>query len=397
MRSLLQLNMRRIFEKLALMSLGLLLVFGQGPVMANALEIVVTDNGSGSESEVQLTQETQTNVTQTNEANVANDVNVSANTGDNEASDNTGGNVAIETGDVSENVSVNNSVNSSIVETGCCPQDLTATISGNGADSDNDIDLDIDNSTNIAINQTAYITNNIQGTANTGGNTANDNTGGNVSIETGSIHIAGGIQNGPINSASVKGGSGGGDISAKIWGNGTGSSNDISASFDFNSDIFLNFKSDIDNFVNWDLNTGKNKANDNNGNVSILTGDIFFDFLIKNGPINFGGVDWGCCNIFDPGEPPDDPGDEEPPDDPGDENGEDNGEDENGEDEDEDDEGELLDEAAAIEAGGPGIAGLSDTGSDLAQLIFFWMGILMIVMGAQLIGREASGKISSKN
>jgi len=391
--------MRRIFEKLAFLALGLLLVFGQGPTMVKALEIVVTDNGSGSESEVQLTQETQTNVTQTNEANVANDVNVSANTGDNEASDNTGGNVAIETGDVTENIAVDNSVNSSVVETECCPQDLTVLISGNGADSENEIDLEIENETQIYINQIAYITNNIQGTANTGGNTANDNTGGNVLIETGSIYIAGGIQNGPINSASVTGGSGGGDISAKIWGNGADSVNSIGADLDFNSDIFLNFKSDIDNFVNWDLNTGGNEINGNNGNVKILTGDIFFDFLIKNGPINFGGVDWGCCDIFDPGEPPgdEDPNDEEPPDDPGDENGEDNGEDENGEDEDDDEDGELLAEAAAIEAGGPGIAGLSDTGSDLAQLIFFWMGILMIVMGAQLIGREASGKLSSKN
>ena len=391
--------MRRIFEKIAFLALGLLLIFGQGPTMAYALEIVVSDNGSGSESEVQLTQDTETNVTQTNEANVANDVDVSANTGDNEASDNTGGNVAIETGDVTENISVDNSVNSSVVETGCCPQEVTATISGNGADSENEIDLEIENETQISINQLAYITNNIQGTANTGGNTANDNTGGNVSIETGSIHIAGGIQNGPINSASVSGGTGGGDISAKIWGNGADSDNSIDADLDFDSDIFLNFKSDIDNFVNWDLNTGENQANGNNGNVSILTGDIFFDFLIKNGPINFGFVSWGCCDIFDPGEPPadDEPNGEEPPDDPGDENGEENGEDENGEDEDENgEEGELLAEAAAIEAGGPGIAGLSDTGSEQAQAIFFWMGILMMVMGAQLIGREASGKTYSK-
>ena len=368
------------------MALGLLLVFGQGPAMAYALEIVVTDNGSGSESEVQLTQETETNVTQTNEANVANDVNVSANTGDNETSDNTGGNVAVATGNVTENIAVDNSVNSSVVESECCPQDLSAAISGNGADSDNDIDLTVENSTNISVNQIAYITNNIQGTANTGGNSANDNTGGNVSIETGSIHIAGGIQNGPINSASVSGGSGGGDISAKIFGNGANSENEIEASFDFDSDIFLYFESNIDNFVNWDLNTGENEASGNNGNVKILTGDIFFDFFIKNGPINFGGVAWGCCDIFDPGEPP---ADEEPPDDPGDENGGNNGEDEdngeeNGEDE-EEDEGELLAEAAAIEAGGPGIIGLSDTSSDSAQILFFYLGLAMIVSGARIL------------
>lgn len=380
--------MKTLFEKIALMSLGLLLVFGQGPTMAKALEIVVTDNGSGSESEIQVSQETQTTVNQTNEANVANDIDVSANTGENEASENTGGDVAINTGDVSENISVDNSVNSSVVETECCPQDVTATISGNGADSDNDIDLDVDNETNISINQIAYITNNIQGTANTGGNTADDNTGGDVSINTGSIYVAGGIQNGPINSANVSGGSGGGDISAKIWGNGSNSENEIEASFDFDSDIFLNFESSIDNFLNWELNTGENEASGNNGNVKILTGDIFFDFFIKNGPINIGIIDWGCCDIFDPGEPPgdEDPNGEEPPDDTGDENGEDedNGED-NGEDEDGDEEGELLAEAAAIEAGGPGIIGLSDTSSDSAQILFFYLGLAMIVSGARIL------------
>ena len=390
--------MRKLYEKIALMCLGLLLVFGQSPVLVRAMEIVVTDNGSGSTNEVSTQVETTTTVEQTNVANVSNDISVKSVTGDNSASGNTGGEVGIETGDAVQNVTVENTLNSSIVETECCPQDVNMTISGNGTDSENEIDLDVENKTYIAINQTANITNTIQGYANTGGNTANDNSGGSVSIDTGSIYVGGGVINGPINSASVKGGSGGGDVSAKIKDNGANSDNEIEAEIEDEAEIFLIFTSDIDNFINWDLNTGENEVNGNNGNVSILTGDIFFDFFIKNGPINFGGVEFGCCDIFDPGEPP---GDEETPDDPGDENGEDTGGDEdngeeNGEDEGEDDEGEILAEAAAIEAGGPGIAGLSDTGSDLAQSIFFWMGIIMMVFGARLIGREASGKISSK-
>ena len=350
---------------------------------ARAVELVISENGAGSESEVQISQETQTNVTQTNEANIANDVNVSANTGENEASGNTGGNVAVSTGDVNENLVVENSVNSSVVETDCCPQDIKATISGNGVDSENEIRLENENETAITVNQIAYITNNIQGNANTGENTANDNTGGSVAIDTGNIYVSGGIQNGPINSTSVKGGSGGAGVSAKISGNGAGSTNSIFANFENDADIFLNFNSDIDNFVNWDLNTGRNEASGNSGNVSILTGDIFFDFLIKNGPINVGGVDWGCCDVFDPGEP----GDGGPP--PGDGDGgvEEPGEEENGEEPTgEEEEDELLTAAAA----GLSILGLSATGG-LNFPVSIWAGLFMLFMGGMIILEETKG------
>jgi hypothetical protein len=41
------------------------------------------------------------------------------------------------------------------------------------------------------------------------------------------------------------------------------------------------------------------------------------------------------------------------------------------------------------------VLGLSDTSNDLAQSLFFWAGMAMIVFGTRLIGREASGKISA--
>ena len=368
------------------MALGLLLVFGQGPTMAKALEIVITDNGSGSNNEVQTQVETSTNIEQSNESNISNEVVTEANTGGNEASGNTGGDINLTTGDVNQNLSIENSVNSSVVETECCPQDASVNISGNGADSENGVFLALNNNnTDVYIGQNADVKNKIEGVANTGENTANSNTNGNVSIDTGNIYAGGSIENGPINIHSVRVPSGGGDYSLKIVENASSSINEIAAWFDNDNYVFVNNEADIFNFVYWDLNTGRNNANGNTGgDVSIKTGDIFFDFFIKNGPINVGSVEIPCCDIFDPGDPSDNDDNPPPgggPSDPGSTNNPGSSQ------------GTLLSSAAATEAGGPGLVGLSDTGSKLAQAIFFWAGILMIVFGARLIGREASDKL----
>ena len=367
------------------MALGLLLVFGQGPTMAKALEIVITDNGSGSNNEVQTQVETSTNIEQSNESNISNEVVTEANTGGNEASGNTGGDINLTTGDVNQNLSIENSVNSSVVETECCPQDASVNISGNGADSENGVFLALNNNTDVYIGQNADVKNKIKGVANTGENTANSNTNGNVSIDTGNIYAGGSIENGPINIHSVRVPSGGGDYSLKIVENAASSINEIAAWFDNDNYVFVNNEADIFNFVNWDLNTGRNNANGNTGgDVSIKTGDIFFDFIIRNGPINVGSVEISCCDIFDPGDPSDNDDNPPPgggPSDPGSSNNPGSSQ------------GTLLSSAAATEAGGPGLVGLSDTGSELAQAIFFWAGIIMIAGGAKLIGREASGKL----
>jgi hypothetical protein len=387
MKKLFRQKQTRLYEKVALMVLGVLLVFGQGPTISYAIEIVITDNGSGSSNEVSTQVETTTTVEQTNESNISNEVVTEANTGGNEASGNTGGDVNLTTGDVNQNLSVENSVNRSVVETECCGQDATVTISGNGAGSENSGLLALNSNTGIYIEQRTDIKNKIEGVANTGENSANSNTNGNISIGTGNIYAKGGIENGPINIHSVRVPSGGGDYSLKIVENASSSINEIAAWFDNDNYVFVNNEADIDNFVNWDLNTGRNYANGNTGgDVNIETGDIFFDFFIKNGPINIGAVEIPCCDIFDPDNPPDDNDNPPPgggPSDPGSSNNPGSSQ------------GTLLSSAAATEAGGPGLVGLSDTGSDLAQAIFFWAGILMIVYGSRLIGREASGKISS--
>lgn len=373
--------------------LSLILAFAPN---VRAVELVISGNGSESNSQINTQIETITEVTQTNEANISNEVNTNADTGGNSASGNSGGETSINTGDIDTKLTVENSVNSTATNIDCCAQDTGASITGNGSDSQNSINLEQNNNTGVVINQSADIKNDVKGSANTGGNSANDN-GGNVSIKTGDIYVSGGVENGPINVANVTAPSGGGDISAVLHGNGAGSTNSIFASFSNNTNIFTNYQANIQNAVYWDLNTGKNTANGNNGDVSILTGDIFFDFFIKNGPINIGGIDIPCCRIFEPEEPeePEQPEEPEEPEEPGD--GDNGGEEPgNGGDGDGDGNGGGDDGDGGV-GGGPGVIGLSDTRSKAAQALFFWAGLLMIVYGIRLIGKETSGKNAPRN
>lgn len=341
-----------------------------------ALELEISGNGSSSDSQVSVQEVTQSTVEQANQASVGNSVTSDSNTGDNSASGNTGSDVSVATGDTSSQASTTTSVNFSSVDIGCCPTGTSLTITGNGSDSQNNIDLAQTATTDIFVSQNANITNSIYGTSNTGENSANYNTGGSISIDTGNINVNGAIINGPVNVANISARAGYGTVSAKIAGNGSGSTNDISAAFFDDVSVYTNFSSIISNYVVWDLNTGKNEANGNTGgNVSIKTGDIDFSFLIKN-LANLGQVKIDCCPIpFDPGNgggPG--PGNGGGPSDSG--TSSNNGS---------QSQGTLLSSAAATEAGGPGIAGLSDTSSESAQALFYWISLAMIALGGRLV------------
>ena len=100
------------------------------------------------------------------------------------------------------------------------------------------------------------------------------------------------------------------------------------------------------------------------------------------------------CLFFDPGEDgngenggddiPDDPSD------PGSSVGTSDGTSDDGD-------GQLLSEAASTEYGGLSVIGLSDTSSDSARRMIFWVGLLMIVYGAKIVfGELQSNKAPSK-
>lgn len=381
---------KRSITSTVIIIFGILLVFTSN---ARAIEVVISDNGTGSDNEIGVEVLQETIVEQTNEANIENVVDSDANTGENETSGNTGDDVSIKTGDVESEVVVENSINQSSVETDCCISDLDADISGNGVHSDNSVDLVVNQETNITIDQKAAVLNQIEGSANTGENTANFNSG-DVTIRTGDIKVSGGILNGPINGASVRGGSGVTNLAASIAGNGVGSNNNITSSMNSVSDIALNFNASLDNDVKWNLNTGGNSAIGNLGDVNIATGDIFFDFFIKNGPVNFGFVDWGCCDDADTTDGPDgtdpDPGDDngDPPSNPpgAGGNSDDGGGDGDGE------------NAGGDSAGsGPQVLGLSDTSSKAAKALIFWVGIAMMIFGLKTVSSEAGLSTSKKS
>lgn len=285
----------------------------------SAEELIISGNGDGSRNTITINTSSQTTVEQTNNATVTNDVASTANTGENSASSNSGGDVAITAGDIFLQTSIENSANISSVQAGCCPLgDVSMTIEGNGANSQNVIDTTKESSTTVTIIQIANIANNVATNANTGGNSANSNSGGgNITIDTGSITINQQVETTFINLAHVSAfdPSNAGDVTIRIVNNGSSSENSIFPKWF--SDLFLTVDNTINiaNVLSTSANTGGNSANGNNGDVSIITGDIVIGVTLTNGPINTSIVDVSCCPTQHGkgGPPPFDPGNPTPP------------------------------------------------------------------------------------
>jgi hypothetical protein len=187
------------------------------------------DNGSGSTNQIASTTNNESQTFQTNYAEINNTVEANANTGDNEAKKNTGGSATVETGDVSILTQILNFANLNIVgnmwlvlvneagnwigkimgaESGATMAssaglefivhpngDVTVVNSGNGSDSQNIGNINQTNQSTTTQTNEAYINNNLQLSANTGGNSTSGNTGGNNSIQTGDANIVANIIN----------------------------------------------------------------------------------------------------------------------------------------------------------------------------------------------------------
>ena len=288
------------------LSLSVLLFFSMSLFFAPfsyALELVISGNGSESNSEVKVQVENNVTVAQTNEATVGNSIDESANTGQNSASGNSSDSVNIETGDIISATSINTSLNTSTAEIGCCSSTETnLLITGNGDGSLNTISFNQGKNTDVNINNNADVLNSVNGKANTGENRASNNTGGNVSISTGSIKILNDINNDSVNISSVNVKKGLPGVSAVIKENGSGSVNIIETNLFDDVSIYLNHTANIKNDITWEANTGGNEASGNTGgDVNISTGDVELGVFIKNF-VNIGSVDIDCCkDIYDPG------------------------------------------------------------------------------------------------
>lgn len=377
-------------KKLALISIFSLFNLMFAPVV-RAQELTISDNGAGSSNVVTIQVENQSTSTQVNEANVGNTVEASANTGDNSVSSNSGGTASIVTGDVQTTVVVENAVNTSVANaTSCCSDVLSVTISENGSGSENTVQINEANTNTTVVSNLATVTNTLMGVANTGNNSVDSNFGGSISIETGDIKVGGNITNGPVNSSVVNvGAPQGSGLNARIFGNATDSNSTISVKIANSTNVITGSTAEIANFVIWDLNTGGNAANSNtDGNVFITTGDIDFDFIIRNF-VNLGEVEVTCCQTNDPGTLP---SPTPTPSDTSDRGTGGSGGENTGGSSLSGSSGSILAEAASTEnIGGTGIFGLSDTSGDHQSLtLWFWVGLLIAVFGGKILSGELS-------
>jgi hypothetical protein len=282
---------------------GALLTNALAPIAFAETTIEISGNGSKSDSNVNVTQSSNTTVVQNNTANVTNNVSGDAKTGGNDANDNTGGDVIVKTGNATSNATVSNTLNSNQADVAnCnCEGDTKVTVSGNGSDSDNYVKLKNSNNNSVFQTNKADVYNNVDTDAKTGGNDANRNTGGDTVIMTGNAQATSNVSTAAnANSAKVGGSNGnGGKLTAIISGNGANSDNDIHLYLDQDVVLKQDNNADIDNVVDANATTGYNDANDNTGgDVVIDTGWAKATANVDN-MVNFNAADVDCGCLLD--------------------------------------------------------------------------------------------------
>jgi hypothetical protein len=367
-----------------LSALTVVFLAGKNPVLAE--EITIENNGAGASSEVSVQQATQTTVAQTNNSTVNNDVAVKTDTGSNQVSDNSGP-ATITTGEVKTETTLTNNVNQTKVDQPCCtaPADTKVVVSGNGEGSASTVNLEQTKTTDIQITQTATITNEIRGTAVTGQNTASDN-GGPVSITTGDIKGKVTLVNSANNSDIKVGQTSDGDTTVKIIGNGTNSVNIVNLNDQNVTQVFKQDNAEILNRLNFILITGQNTANDNNGPVTITTGDVTFEAAVANDPVNQNIIDIGCCEekpippVIPPVKPPEikPPEQPQPPSNGGGGSGD----------------GDGTSSSAGVGGVGSVLGEILPATGTLDMLLFFIGSVLFLLLGGYL--RLISGRAPAK-
>lgn len=155
---------------------------------SGSAEIEIVDNGSGSDNDVDLIENSASETSQNNGLKLNNNIQINTGTGDNEASDNDG-NVIITTGKVNSSVQVLNNLNSSYVSTMVQNPGLKSKISGNGSESVSSVDGQYPNNEEFLVNNNLTLNNNVKNYGSSGGNKASKNAG-KVFISSGDVYLA---------------------------------------------------------------------------------------------------------------------------------------------------------------------------------------------------------------
>lgn len=178
------------------------LIAGLSASGVSAVDIDVTGNGSDSTNTVIVSELSVSEALQENETSVHVSVHAHADSGDNSADDNTGGNVEIETGDATSEVVVEvvGGVNELTDDgCGCLDTDTDVDVSGNGSESSNTVSISLSSLRSRIQSSKTRLRTRIRSIAESGNNSADDNTGGDAHIDTGdassfvSIYVSGAL------------------------------------------------------------------------------------------------------------------------------------------------------------------------------------------------------------
>lgn len=284
-------------------SAGLISLSAVSPALAT-INITVSGNGAGSANTATINNTQTSTVTQYNDADVTNTVDVSANTGDNEANYNTGGTVDVDTGNVTAKSDVTDTVGVNQASVGCnCLDDVIVKIEGNGVDGGNPgstSSFTLNNTNTNTLTQSNYstVTNDITVDGNSGRNDANYNTGTGsmVGITTGTVSATSDVDN-LINENLASLGVGGdpATILVDIMDNGAGSNNSANLNLTNSATVTQYNDADVLNDITVTGNSGDNEAQYNTGgDVDIDTGTVSAGSTVDNS-INFNQADVDCC------------------------------------------------------------------------------------------------------
>lgn len=180
------------YKIVSIVAVGLLYAVIAVPAAFADTDVEIRGNGSFSENEIEVERESSIEVEQENETDISNNVSISANTGGNSASGNTGGDVRVRSGNSSTSVLITNKsgCNSATIDNSClCEEDLTVSVGSNGSFSENEAEVEETHELEVEQKNEAEFENNVEVSQYTGGNRANFNTRGLSRIRSGHSDI----------------------------------------------------------------------------------------------------------------------------------------------------------------------------------------------------------------
>ncbi len=274
------------------------------PIAFASTTITISGNGEQSNNSTAVTQANTTTVQQSNTATVNNTVNANAESGDNSASGNTGGNVLVKSGASTVDSTVTNALNSNAAQVNCnCGTGSTdLSVTGNGEKSDNELALTQEHTNTLAQQNSANVNNDVNAKANSGDNSAVSNTGGHTTVISGDASTTSDVKTTANANVAMIGGAGegaNGMVSASIDKNGENSDNSVALTLANTNSIWQINNATVDNDVTAKAESGDNNANGNTGgNVGVGSGDATVNSMIDN-TVNFNSADLNCGCVTD--------------------------------------------------------------------------------------------------